>query len=564
MTELLTAPAWPLLLAALLLLAPSRMLQRALVVLAPLAALWLAWSLDDGVRLSLPFLGHTIEPVEVDGLRRVFASAFAMAAFAGGLFALGRASRLELSAAFAYAGSAIGICFAGDLITLFVYWELMALFSTLVVAAGDTEAARAAALRYLLIHLLGGVLLMAGIAGVAAETGSIDIRALALAGPGAWLLLAGVLVNAAAPPFSAWLPDAYPEASPSGTVFLSAFTTKAAVLALLLLFPGTALLVWIGLLMALYGVVYALIEDDARRLLAYSIMSQVGFMVAAAGVGSELAIQAAAAHAFAHIAYKALLLMSTGAVLWQLGTARLSELGGLGRRMPFTAACGLVGALAISAWPLTSGFVSKSMITQAVADAGLAWPWLLLTAASAGTVLYAGLRLPLLLFVGVERAPAPAQEVPWSMRVPMLLLAAVCIVIGVVPGALYALVPGTVDYVPYTLAHVWTQLEVLAAAGLAFVLLAPWLRAVPGVTVDSDWLWRRGGAQAWDALERGYDASRRSLQRLLRNPLQGLFNALFRPHGPEGILARTWPTGSMLLWVVVMLALLLVLGAFAV
>jgi multicomponent Na+:H+ antiporter subunit D len=318
--------------------------RAAVVLLAPLAAMALVWTAPEGTLLRAEFLAHSLVLIEVDKLSRLFALIFALMAFGGALFALNQASRLELPAALVYAGSAIGVTLAGDLLTLFVFWELMAVGSTLVIWSAGTSRSGAASFRYLMIHLLGGVLLMAGIAGHAADTGSIAFGRIALDSPAHWLILGGFLINAAAPPLSAWVPDAYPEASWSGTVFLSAFTTKTAVYVLLRGFPGTDLLIFLGLFMVFYGIVYALLENDMRRILAYSIVSQVGFMVAGTGVGTELAVSAVAAHAFAHIVYKALLLMSAGSVLYMTGRRHCSDLGGLFRSMPLTAACAVISA----------------------------------------------------------------------------------------------------------------------------------------------------------------------------------------------------------------------------
>ena len=293
---------------------------------------------------------------------------------------------------------AIGVSFAGDLITMFVFWELMALFSTVVVWCGGTESARAAGIRYAVIHLIGGIILKIGIEGLMIQTGSIEIRALNLDSFATWVIFVGVLINAAAPPISAWLADAYPESSPMGGVFLSAFTTKTAVLALILLFPGQPILIWIGLFMIFYGIIFALLENDMRRILSYSIVNQVGFMVTGIGIGTELALNGAAAHAFTHIIYKALLFMSAGAVLYQTGVRKCSELGGLFRTMPLTTICGTVGALAISSFPYTSGFISKSMISSSAAGEHLTLVWFLLVAASAGVFLHAGIKFPWFVF----------------------------------------------------------------------------------------------------------------------------------------------------------------------
>ena len=284
-----------ILLAGALLIGPLRGHWRSAIVLtAPLLTLWAVWQVPDGVSLTLPFLGYTIEPLEGSAVRRLFATIFALMAFVGGLYAFRQARWYELAAGHAYAAGAIGVCFAGDLITLFLYWELMALFSTVVVWCGGTAGARAAGIRYAIMHLLGGVILKVGIEGIAVHTGSIDIQPMLATSFDSWMILIGILINAAAPPLSAWLADAYPESSPTGSVFLSAFTTKTAVLVLMLLFPGEAVLIWIGIYMIMYGIIYALLENDARRILAYSIVNQVGFMVCAIGIGTQLALNGAA------------------------------------------------------------------------------------------------------------------------------------------------------------------------------------------------------------------------------------------------------------------------------
>ncbi|MGB5248326.1 MAG: proton-conducting transporter membrane subunit, partial [Gammaproteobacteria bacterium] len=311
MTDFLP-PALIMLLAALLIGVVRGRMRTLVVLAAPLLTMVAIWGVPDGVVTTVNFLNYPIEPVEGSPVRRLFATVFAIMAFAGGLFAYRQAKWFELAAAFAYAAGAIGVSFAGDLISLFLWWELMALFSTVVVWCGGTPEARAAGIRYAIMHLLGGVILKVGIEGVMVHTGSIEIQPMLATNFDTWMILIGILINAAAPPVSAWLSDAYPRSSPTGSVFLSAFTTKTAVLALILLFPGEPVLIGVGLFMVMYGIIFALLENDVRRILAFSIVNQVGFMVCAVGIGTQMAINGAAAHAFAHIIYKALLFMSAG------------------------------------------------------------------------------------------------------------------------------------------------------------------------------------------------------------------------------------------------------------
>ncbi len=556
MTDLVWPPALLMLIGALLISVLRGRWQALLILATPLCTLWAIWQLGDGVLQSAPFLGYSLELVEADRVRRLFATIFALMAFAGGLYALRQASWYELSAAYAYAGGAIGVCFAGDLISFFLFWELMALCSTLVIWSAGGDAARRAGLRYAALHLLGGVLLKLGIVGLILHSGSIDLRPLVLAGWDSWLILLGILINAAAPPLAAWISDAYPEASPSGSVFLSAFTTKAAVLALILMFPGTQLLIVVGLVMIFYGIIYALLENDMRRILAYSIVNQVGFMLVGIGIGTEMALNGAAAHAFAHIIYKGLLFMTAGAVLMQTGKRRCSELGGLYQSMPLTTICAIVGALAISSFPFTSGFISKSMIAQGAADQHLALVWYLLTAASAGVFLHAGIKFPWFVFFQKDSGMRPAEP-PWNMRAAMLLMAFACIAIGCAPSALYALLPYPVAYVPYTAGHVITQLQLLLFAGLAFFVMLPWMKRTLTISLDADWLYRvlvPALLHAWLRLWRHIDDAIDGALGRLSTLWQRLVVA---PHRPSGWIVASWTTGAMALGVLLALALLI-------
>ena len=551
-----------IMIAAAIAIGPARgHLRTGLVLMAPLLTLWAIWQVPDGVQDTVRFLSYQIEPVEGGPLRRLFATVFALMAFVGGLYAFRLARWYELAAAYAYAAGAIGVSFAGDLITLFLYWELMALFSTVVVWCGGTPAARAAGIRYAIMHLLGGVVLKVGIEGVVIGTGSIQIRPMLAQDFNSWMILCGILVNAAAPPLSAWLADAYPESSPTGSVFLSAFTTKTAVLALILLFPGEPVLVGVGLFMVMYGIIYALLENDIRRILAYSIVNQVGFMVCAVGIGTELALNGATAHAFAHILYKALLFMSAGVVIYRTGKTRCTELGGLYQTMPLTTLCCIIGALSISSFPLTSGFTTKSMISQAAANEGLVWVYMLLTAASAGVFLHAGIKFPWFVFFQRDSGLRP-KDAPWNMALAMLIFAALCLLIGVFPQYLYALLPYPVDYLAYTPGKVVFYLQLLLFSGLAFFLLLPLMKRTETISLDVDWVWRRAipALVGWLVLCAG--PARNGASRLIL-ACRALFakfaiRYLGQPHTADsderGVFARSWPIGTTALWIAILLS----------
>ena len=553
MSDTLLPPGLILILVGLLLPLLKGTWRSLALVVGPLLVLASVWSMPDGNVVEASYLGYDLVLVRADELSRLFATVFSIMAAAGGLYAISQSKTRELSAAFVYAGSAISVVFAGDLITVFIFWEIMAIASTIVVWSGGAGA-KAAGQRYAVVHFLGGVLLMAGIAGEVSTTGSIAFDVMEANSWSRWLILGGFLINAGAPPFSAWLPDAYPEASWSGTVFLSAFTTKTAVYVLMRTFPGTEILIYIGLYMVFYGIVYAILENDMRRILAYSIINQVGFMIVGIGIGSEMSLNGAAAHAFVHIIYKALLLMSAGAVLYQTGKHKCTDLGGLFRTMPITMICGTIGALAISAFPFTSGFVAKSVISQGAADAHLGFVWYLLAAASAGVFLHAGIKFPWFVFFQKDSGMRPSEP-PRTMIWSMVLLSAACILIGVFPDVLYSLLPHQVDYVPYTGAHIVFQLQLLLFSGLAFFVLLPMLKRTLTITLDFDWFYRSFGK----AVARIFDGVTASLWASLVGLCTGLskyvVNLILRLHGPKGVFSETWSTGVMAFWTTVLLGL---------
>lgn len=550
------SPAIILLIAAALIGLVKGHARTTVLLVAPLITLWAIWQVPDGVQGTVKFLSYYIEPVEGSPLRRLFATVFAIMVFVGGLYAFRIAKWYELAAAYAYAAGAIGVCFAGDLITLFLYWELMALFSTIVVWCGGTPGARAAGIRYAIMHLLGGVILKVGIEGVVVGTGSIQIQPMLATDFSTWMILIGILINAAAPPVSAWLADAYPESSPTGSVFLSAFTTKTAVLALILLFPGEPVLIGLGLFMVMYGIIFALLENDVRRILAYSVVNQVGFMVVAVGIGTEMALNGAASHAFAHIIYKALLFMSAGVVIYRTGKNKCMELGGLFRTMPLTAACGIIGALAISSFPLTSGFTTKSMISQAAVDGNLMWVYMALTAASAGVFLHAGIKFPWFVFFQKDSGLRP-KDAPWNMGLAMVIFAGLCILLGVFPELLYGLLPYPVNYQPYSIGKVLFYLQLLLFSGLAFFVLLPLMKRTMTISLDTDWLWRRAAHSLLSVAERILGAigdviaqQRVRLQKFLQRMA---VRYLGQPHTADsqerGMFARSWPVGTTALWI---------------
>jgi multicomponent Na+:H+ antiporter subunit D len=551
MTDLVIPPALILLAGALLIAVTRGWLRNSILWIAPALTLWAIWQIGDGVIVTGSFLGYEIQPVEGSPVRRLFATVFALMALLGGLFAFRQARGYELACAFAYASGAVGVAFAGDLISLFLYWELMAIFSTALVWCGGDKAARAAGIRYAIMHLLGGVILKVGIEGIVVHTGSVEIVPMLANNFDSWMVLIGILINTAAPPVSAWLSDAYPASSPTGSVFLSAFTTKSAVLALILLFPGEGILIWVGLYMIFYGIIYALLENDARRILAYSVVNQVGFMVCAVGIGTETALNGAAAHAFAHIFYKALLFMSAGVVIYRTGKTRCSDLGGLFRTMPVTTVCGIIGALSISSFPFTSGFTTKTLISVAAEEQGLMLVYFGLLAASAGVFLHAGIKFPWFVFFQKDSGMRP-KDAPWNMAAAMIICSAVCIGIGIFPEPFWALLPYPVDYDAYAPSKVLFYLQLLLFSGLAFFLLLPMMKRTLTITVDTDWLWRVAGKRLAVAGFALLAATAKRAQ-LAGEGLRRLSPRVAAVLSSTGSLGSTWQIGTTALWIVVLL-----------
>jgi len=501
--------------------------RRPLFLLWPIMALVSIVTTPLGTQIGGSMLGHDLVLVSVDSLSRVFGFVFALTGIIGGLFAYHVTDARQQTAALLYGAGALGVTFAGDLFTLFCFWELMAAASTVLIWARKSEDSQRAGNRYILVHLFGGALLMAGIL----LRGDFSMTALdpARAGLGEWLMLLGIAVNVALPPLHAWLPDAYPRATVTGAVFLSAFPTKSAVYVLARLYPGWEILVGWGVLMALYGVVYAVLANDVRGILAYHIISQVGYMVCGVGIGSELAINGAAAHAFCHVLYKGLLFMGMGVVIKTTGTSELHRLGGFWRRQKAVMVLFMIGAFSISGFPLFNGFVSKSAIISAAMEDHRYVPGLLLLLASVGTFLHTGLKIPYFVWFGPDRGIRP-EKPPVNMLWAMALGAFLCTLLGVAPGLLYRALPYPMEWTPFTRHHLGETIQILTFTFVAFWLLRPKLAGEALLPVDTDWIYRRPlkRAGSWtvtavNALFSACDRSARraglGAQKILANPV---------------------------------------------
>lgn len=530
-------------------------LRTAYMALLPVASFVWLLALPQGEFAQLQLFGQTMVLMRVDRLSLLFGYIFLIASLLNVIYAQHVEDTVQHVASLVYAGSAIGAVFAGDLMTLFVYWELTAISSVLLIWARRRESAFRAGMRYLLVQLLSGMFLLVGSLLHWHATGSLEFGRIGLSSAGGVLILIAFGIKCAFPFLHNWLQDAYPEATPTGTVVLSAFTTKLGIYALARAYPGTEMLIWVGTAMAAFPIFYAVIENDLRRVLAYSMNNQIGFMVVGIGIGSELAINGAVAHAFADILFKALLFMSMGAVLLRTGTVKGSELGGLYKSMPWTAGFCMVGAASISAFPLFSGFVTKSMIMSAAAGEGLHLTWLVLLFASAGVFHHAGIKIPYFAFFSHDSG-IRCEEAPRNMLLAMAITAALCIGIGVFPSALYSLLPYAVTYEPYTASHVVAQLQLLIFSALAFSVLMrtgiypPELRSV---NIDSDWFYRKAGPLAVRSIVAAWKNLVTGVAGVLSAHVTEFGSGFARHRQPDGLLVRSWPTRSMAMWVMVML-----------
>ena len=551
--------------------------RKVLVLAIPLlGGLNLWFNVDPGVHMQFQFLGeYTLTPFRADKLSLLFGYLFHLAAFLGFLYALhlgdgdvagsvaqddpsgGDKAGLQHVSAMLYAGSALGAVFAGDFITLFVFWELLAVTSVFLIWARDSERSYATGFRYLIIHVVSGVLLLSGALMLAHRTGSIEFGHVGLEGTGlaGWILLIAFGIKAGFPLAHNWITEAYPESTPTGTVFLSAFTTKVAVYALARSYVGEDVLIYIGTVMTFFPIFYAVLENDLRRVLGYSMINQIGFMVAGIGIGTALAVNGAVAHAFADVIFKGLLFMSMGAVLTMTGRTKGTDLGGLYKTMPFTAALCVVGAMAISAFPLFSAFVTKSMIMIAAIEEHHYIVWLFMLFASAGVLEHAGIKIPFFSFFAHDSG-IRVKEPPKNMLVAMSIGAVLCVLIGVFPSQLYALLPMEMEYHPYDTTHVLVQLQLLCFGALGFITLMKtgvYPDEKHAVHIDAEILYRKfcpwlirsvGGMVGHiDAYVRA------SVLEFVASTL----HVAAKIHSPIGPLARSWPTGSMVLWVAILL-----------
>ena len=593
-------PAFLLIIGAfVLLILPARARKVGAIALA-FFGVYAVSQLIEGSNVTPEFLGFDLTLLRVDSTSKSFGYIFTLSAFGALIFSWSERCRLQNTAALVYVGSALGVVFAGDMISWYLFWELMAISSTFLILARNNKRSRLAAQRYILVHLGGGLVLLTGILLTIHETGSIDFTKenIYQNTVAKNFILIGILINAAAVPFSSWLPDAYPESTIFGGVILSAYTTKTAVYTLVRGFPGEEILIPIGCIMAVYGIIYALLENDIRRILAYSIINQVGFMICGIGIGTKLAIAGVVASTFCSIIYTSLLWMAAGAVMYRTNKSKCTELGGLYKTMPITMVLVMIGALAVSGAPLTSGFISKTLITAAAEHQNYLWTWLALKVASAGIMLHTGIKFPFFVFFNVDRG-LRSKEAPRAMIAGMSLMAFLCIYLGLNPGQLYSIIPNSdilveqdsfyAIYIKH-FDHVATKFQMLLFSGLSFFLFLPMLKRTRTISIDFDWFYRKGAKLLYRGIDKTFNSINRAAEHIviktfLPSLVKFIINApasitimLFRPIWEESLSADktnikkreqkiisqfssgTFPVAYSAIFILIFIAILIFLG----
>lgn len=471
-------------------------LKSIYLLLLPVAGFINLINIPEGVHWTLSFLNYNLVLVKADKLSLFFGYIYHLITIIAILYSLHVKENSQHIAAICYGGSALGVVFAGDFLTLFIFWEIMALSATFLVWTNKSKEAYGAGIRYLLVHIFGGLCLLIGMFMHVYETGSIEFGYIGLNNISSWLILIGFGINCGFPGLHSWIPDAYPNTTATGGVFMWTFTTKTAVYVLARAFPGAEILIWVGAAMTVFPIFFAVVENNLRKVLSYSLINQLGYMVVGIGIGTQLSLNGTVSHVFCHILYKALLVMSMGAVIYRTGKINCTDLGGLYKSMPLTAIFCIIGALSISAFPLFSGFVSKSMVVESAAMGGMTIIWIMLLFASVGVLEHAGIKVPYHAFFAHDSG-IRTKEAPAHMLIAMGITAFLCIFIGVMPGPLYSLLPYHVDFEPYTASHIVTTSQLLLFGILAYVLL---VRAglfpaeMRATNLDFDWFYRKGAS----------------------------------------------------------------------
>ncbi len=496
MNDLMLHPGLILMVVGVLAMLAPKGVRKFILALGPLAAVGAALQLQLGTEVVLPFVFDLeLHVMHVDKLSWIFTFIFSVLALVSGIYAAHNENRMEALCCMSYAGGAIAVTLAKDWLSFIFFWESLAVTSLCWVWCIPSAESQRAGFCYLLVHMLGGGVLLAGVFLVTftnhtlvmdSMTGKADTLAY-------WFLLVGMFVNVAMPPLNAWLVDAYSNSTITGGVFMSCLTTKVAVYALIREFAGTELIMWGGVLMALYGACYAIMENDMRRLLAHHIISQTGFMVAGAGIGTGMALNGATAHAFCDILFKSLLFMCAGAVIYATGIREINKLGGMAKKLPLVCVCFFSAAFSIAGIPLFNGFISKAITVNAAYAAGQGTVYTLLELAAIGTFLSIPLKMGYFIFLRKDDKGAKiVTPLPVNMKLAMSISAFLCFLYGVYPDLLYRYLPFEMEpYHPFAPAHILQYVQMLGMAMIPFMMFLARMEPHTAISLDTDWFYRK-------------------------------------------------------------------------
>lgn len=485
MIQIALNPGFALLLAMPLTLLAPRGMRPGVMALASAGALALLLTPAFGGHGSFAQIGLEVVPLRLDALSQVFGIAFTLGAAIVALSADSRAHPLEDGAILTMAGGATAALFAGDLVSFVAGIELASLAGAWIIFAAGGDAAVRAGARYLLWQAFGGLFLLAGVAFHLADGFGSAFERLPADSAGGALFLIGLAVKAGAPLAHLWVKDAAPRASPAGAAALTVFGAPLAIYALARAFAGESIVHFAGLAMALIFAVLALAEDDLKRAIARSHLAQLGLCAALIGLGSPMAIAAAAAHAFAISFAYPLMTFAIGVIASGAPAARASQVRGAARTYPLTSALYLIGAAAAAGVPGLIGFTSQSAAIEAFTRGGAPWLPFVGFAVTALTAMLTLIRTPFpFLFAMGQRPGAPILRGPPAPWMGMALSAFFCVAVGALPWWLYGLLPpAPLALWPFSLPRIVDHAETLGAACAVY---AAWrlLRPAPSTPWD--------------------------------------------------------------------------------
>lgn len=332
-------------------------------------ALIITFYLIPGYSLQLDFLKFTLIPFRVDSISKITGLVFAVGGLATVIYSINICSRNNLRLIFLFIGSALTVVFSGDLFTLYVFWELMTISSSFIILMAS-DLTKKTGYYYFLMQVAGGLNLLWGIFLQYSATGNLSLNTIEAGIP---FIIIAIGIKLAFMGFHTWLPPTYSRVPFYVSVVLSIYTTKVGVYVMCRLLSGINILAYAGLFSALFGVVMALRQNQVRKLLSYSIIIQVGYMIMGISIGTATGISGAIFHLINHILYKTVLFMAVGVVIYTTGEDNFENLGIMGNKLPVTSIATLVAFMGIAGVPFFNGYMSKTIIKEALQEPILIW-----------------------------------------------------------------------------------------------------------------------------------------------------------------------------------------------